>query len=69
MPKMKTKKSISKRLKLTGGGKLMRRKAGGLHLLVGKSSARKRRVDGEAELSTADTARLMKGVPYAQYLR
>lgn len=69
MPKMKTKKSISKRLKLTGGGKLIRRKAGGLHLLEGKSPARKRRVDGEAELNKADTARLSKGIPYAQYLR
>lgn len=37
MPKMKTRKSIAKRVKVTGTGKFLRRKAGRGHLLSTKS--------------------------------
>ncbi|MCR4317089.1 MAG: 50S ribosomal protein L35 [Planctomycetes bacterium] len=42
MPKMKTNKSIAKRFKVTGTGKLARRKSGQRHLLSTKSKNRKR---------------------------
>ena len=44
MPKMKTRKSVAKRFKKTGSGKLMHARAGGSHLNTRKSSNRKRRL-------------------------
>lgn len=44
MPKMKTKKSVAKKVKLTGTGQLLHRKAGKRKALSFKSSARKRRL-------------------------
>nr|UNJ16375.1 ribosomal protein L35 [Boldiaceae sp.] len=41
MPKLKTKKSISKRFKIVSTHKILRRKAGKKHLLQKKSSKRK----------------------------
>lgn len=43
MPKMKTKKTVADRFKVTGTGKVMRRKIGQRHLQSHKSSANKRR--------------------------
>ena len=45
MPKMKTHRGAAKRFKLTGSGKLMRRKAGMNHILEKKSPTRKRRLN------------------------
>ena len=42
MQKAKTNKSLAKRFKLTGGGKLLRRKQGRRHILTKKSSKKKR---------------------------
>lgn len=42
MPKLKTHRGTAKRIKITGSGKLMRRRANGTHFLEKKSSARKR---------------------------
>jgi large subunit ribosomal protein L35 len=42
MPKTKTRKSITKRFKVTGTGKLVRRRAFRRHLNVSKSSKRLR---------------------------
>jgi len=44
MPKLKTNRSIAKRFKVTGGGKVRRFRAGGSHLLSHKRSSRKRRL-------------------------
>ncbi|HRR06745.1 MAG TPA: 50S ribosomal protein L35, partial [Victivallales bacterium] len=44
MPKMKTRKTAAKRLKQTGTGKFLRRKAGRRHLMSGKSAKRRRRL-------------------------
>lgn len=44
MPKLKTKRSAAKRFKITGSGKVMRRKAYHSHILTKKSRARKRRL-------------------------
>jgi large subunit ribosomal protein L35 len=44
MPKLKTHKGIKKRMKLTGGGKILRSRANKGHLLSSKSNVRKRRL-------------------------
>ncbi|MFW6090947.1 MAG: 50S ribosomal protein L35 [Actinomycetota bacterium] len=54
MPKMKTHSGIKKRIKVTGGGKLVRRKANRNHLLEHKPSTRTRRLAGTTEVSKAD---------------
>lgn len=42
MPKMKTNKSVASRFKVTGTGKLLRRRPGRRHKLTKKSSHQKR---------------------------
>ncbi len=42
MPKMKTRKAMKARFKVTGRGKLMRTRPGRRHILTKKSSKRKR---------------------------
>ena len=44
MPKQKTKKGAAKRIKITGSGKLVRKRSGTSHLLGKKSSKRKRKL-------------------------
>lgn len=44
MPKLKTHKGAAKRFKVTGSGKIMRRRANKSHLLTGKPSKRTRRL-------------------------
>ncbi|HEY3209886.1 MAG TPA: 50S ribosomal protein L35 [Actinomycetota bacterium] len=50
MPKMKTHRGAAKRFRVTSTGKVMRRKASGNHMLTKKSSSRRRRVSGMAEV-------------------
>ena len=54
MPKMKTDRGAAKRFKITGTGKIMRRKAFRNHILEKKSSKRTRRLAKEAELTGGD---------------
>ncbi|MER3396419.1 MAG: 50S ribosomal protein L35 [Acidimicrobiia bacterium] len=54
MPKMKTSRSAAKRFRLTGTGKIMRRRAYRSHLLRKMSSRRKRRLQGDQELASPD---------------
>jgi large subunit ribosomal protein L35 len=63
MPKMKTDRGAAKRVKVTGTGRLRRRKQNGAHLLEKKSSSRKRRLAGETDFSPGDdrTVRRMLG--------
>ncbi|MCE5252737.1 MAG: 50S ribosomal protein L35 [Actinomycetia bacterium] len=58
MAKNKTHKGTKKRVRLTAGGRLMRRRAFGSHLLTKKSANRKRKFRKAAEVVTADTGRL-----------
>jgi len=57
MPKMKTDRGAAKRVKLTGTGRLRRRKQNRSHILEKKSSARKRRLGREADFSRGDERR------------
>jgi large subunit ribosomal protein L35 len=60
MPKIKTHKGIAKRIKVSAGGKLLRRKAFRNHLLAGKQSSTKRTYVKEYEISSGDTASIKK---------
>jgi large subunit ribosomal protein L35 len=57
MPKMKTDRGAAKRVKITGTGRLRRRKQNRSHLLEHKSSIRKRRLSREADFSKGDEHR------------
>lgn len=48
MPKMKTKKAVTARFKLTGTGKLKRTRPGKRHILTKKTSKRKRHLSSPA---------------------
>jgi large subunit ribosomal protein L35 len=58
MPKMKTHRGAAKRFKITGTGKLRRRKANMNHILEKKPSTRTRRLNRETTLSPGDEARM-----------
>lgn len=58
MPKMKTHRGAAKRFKITGSGKLRRRKAYMNHMLEKKPSTRTRRLTGDTPLSPGDEARM-----------
>ena len=60
MPKMKTDKGAAKRVKVTGSGKLMRRKQNLNHILEKKTSARTRRLSGETEISSQQDKNIRK---------
>ncbi len=64
MPKMKTDKGAAKRFKVTGTGRIRRRKAFRSHLLEKKSSTRTRRLGREVDLSKGDRrqARRLLGI-------
>lgn len=54
MPKMKTHSGAKKRLRLTGTGKIMRRRANRQHKFEHKPSTRTRRLANEITVSPAD---------------
>jgi large subunit ribosomal protein L35 len=54
VPKMKTHRGAAKRIKVTGSGRLMRRRAGRGHYRLAKGKGRFRRLDGVAELAPGD---------------
>jgi len=58
MPKMKTHRGAAKRFRLTGSGKVMRRKAFKNHILEKKSPDRKRRLGRPAEVANGDRDRI-----------
>jgi large subunit ribosomal protein L35 len=58
MAKNKTHKGAKKRIKVTGTGKLMRRRAMGSHLLTKKSANKKRKLRKSIVLDAQDTSRL-----------
>ncbi|MDZ4199969.1 MAG: 50S ribosomal protein L35 [Kiritimatiellia bacterium] len=59
MPKMKTRKSVAKRFKVTANGKVKRAGASRGHLLTGKSRKRKRQLRKGAIVSPADHKRII----------
>jgi large subunit ribosomal protein L35 len=63
MPKMKTRKAVAKRFKVSANGKLMHGHAGKNHLLTHKSSKRKRNLKSESPVSKADKKRVKQMLP------
>jgi large subunit ribosomal protein L35 len=60
MPKMKTHSGAKKRFRLTGTGKIMRRRANRQHYFEHKPSTRTRRLADEVQLSPADSKNARK---------
>ena len=52
MPKMRTHRGAAKRFRLSGTGKVMRRKGTGNHFLIKKSGSWKRRISRMAVVDT-----------------
>ena len=60
----KTRKSASKRFKITATGKILRSKAGRRHLLQCKSSKRKRNLGKTGLVHESDVARVKACLPF-----
>ena len=60
----KTKKSAAKRFKVTGTGKIMRRKPGLRHLASSKSSKRKRKLGKDGEVHVTMVKRMKACLPF-----
>jgi large subunit ribosomal protein L35 len=60
MPKTKTHSGAKKRFRVTGTGKVMRRRANRNHLLEHKPTKRTRRLDGLTEVAKGDGKKIKK---------
>ena len=60
MPKMKTDRGAAKRFKVTGTGRIRRRRAFRSHLLEKKSSVRTRRLAREADVTGSDAKQVKR---------
>ncbi len=52
MPKQKTHKGLSKRVKITASGKVKYRRSCGGHLMSGKNAKRRKRIDSSAIMNS-----------------
>tara|TARA_B100000315_G_C14448259_1_gene527858 strand:+ start:73 stop:273 length:201 start_codon:yes stop_codon:yes gene_type:complete len=66
MPKLKTRKSVSKRIKITKKKKGLRSKAGRRHLLSSKTTKRKRNLRKKSVVSAGEKRLIKTAMPYAQ---
>ena len=64
MPKMKTNRGAAKRFKVSGSGKVMRRKAFASHILTKKSTKRKRGLRQAGEVDCTNLKTVKKMIPY-----
>ena len=60
----KTRKAVSKRFKITGSGKILRRRRGKRHLLQGKSPKRKMRLRMAALVHPTDAPAVKQNMPW-----
>ena len=63
--KAKTRKAVAKRFKVTGTGKILRRKQGKRHLLQCKSRKRKRSLGKAVLVSAADMRNVKENLPFS----
>ena len=63
---IKTKKSVSKRFKITASGKVMARHSGKRHLLSGKNSKRRRRLSKDLLVNPRDTYKIKASLPFTR---
>jgi len=64
MGKIKTKRTVAKRFKVTAKGKVMRRRSHANHFLAGKTRKQKRKLTGETPVSGSDYGNLRRCLPY-----
>ena len=64
MPKLKTRKAVSKRVSVTGTGKLKRTKANKQHILTKKSPKRKRNLRKTDLVDSTNLKQMKKVLPY-----
>lgn len=62
---IKTRKSVAKRFKITGTGKVLRRGAGRRHLLQGKRPKRRRALRRAVLVGPADAYRILQNLPFS----
>ncbi len=60
MPKAKTNKTAAKRFKISGTGKIIRRKSHNNHQFLHKGASRKRRLEQEPELFRGERKRVRR---------
>ncbi|HEY4656138.1 MAG TPA: 50S ribosomal protein L35 [Cyclobacteriaceae bacterium] len=65
MPKVKTKSGAKKRFKITGTGKVKRKRAYKNHILTKKETKQKRRLTTKALVRKEDLANVKLMLPYA----
>ena len=61
----KTRKSVAKRFKITGTGKVMRAHAGRRHLLSTKNAKRRRRLRESVVIDSTDAYRVTQSLPFS----
>jgi large subunit ribosomal protein L35 len=66
MPKLKTHKGAAKRFRTTASGRVKRGHSHCRHILTKKSSKRKRLLDIDTMVSTADEAKVLNMLPYGR---
>ncbi len=64
MPKLKTHRGVAKRFRVTGTGKIVRRRAAKSHLLTKKTRHKKHSLKKAAVLSRADRQTIERLMPY-----
>lgn len=65
MPKLKTRKAVKKRFKITATGKVLRPRTKRRHLLTDRPKGLKRRFKRYTLIDTTDADRVKKTLPYA----
>lgn len=61
----RTRKSVAKRFKITGTGKVMRAHAGRRHLLSTKNAKRRRRLRDSVVVDPSDAYRVTQSLPFS----
>ncbi|MBE7503212.1 MAG: 50S ribosomal protein L35 [Verrucomicrobia bacterium] len=61
----RTRKSVAKRFKITGTGKVMRAHAGRRHLLSTKNAKRRRRLRESVVVDPSDAYRVTQSLPFS----
>ena len=64
MPKIKTKSGAKKRFKVTGTGKIVRKKAFKSHILTKKGTKQKRRLGQKTIVRKEDAGNISPMIPY-----
>lgn len=64
MPKLKTKSGAKKRFKVTGTGKIKRKRAFKNHILTKKGTKQKRRLSTKATVKKVDEGNVKPMLPY-----